>query len=89
MTSGRFAETFLLRYLVSLLASLLHHVGMTTDRQNTDLAAAIDQALHIQLELGSRAAATFLEEHGAGFALICRVLAEPERRRRPVESAVR
>jgi hypothetical protein len=54
---------------------------MTTDRPNTDLAAAVDEALAAQLELGTRTAAAFLEANGAGFALICRVLAEPGRRR--------
>jgi hypothetical protein len=54
---------------------------MTTDRLNTDLAAAVDQAAAIHIELGPRAAAAFLEAQGAGFALICRVLEEPERRR--------
>jgi hypothetical protein len=55
--------------------------AMTTDRSNTHLAAAVDQALDIHHELGPRAAASFLAEQGAGFALTCRVLAEPERRR--------
>jgi hypothetical protein len=32
---------------------------------------------------GVRVAAAFLAECGAGFALICRVLAEPARRRAP------
>lgn len=55
-------------------AKLRHHAGMTTDRLNTKLAAADDQAEVIRIELGPRAAATFLEAQGAGFALICRVL---------------
>jgi hypothetical protein len=52
---------------------------MTTDRPNTALAAVIDQVLAEQTD--ARAAAALLLEHGATFALICRVLAEPERRR--------
>jgi hypothetical protein len=50
-------------------------------RPNTDLAAAVDQALAIAIEQDARAAAHFLESRGAGFALTCRVLAEPGRRR--------
>jgi hypothetical protein len=52
-----------------------------TGRPNTDLAAAVDQALALAIEQGARAAARFLEGQGAGFALTCRVLTEPERRR--------
>jgi hypothetical protein len=51
---------------------------MPTDRPNTKLAHAVDQALTMP---DVRAAAAFLVDHGAGFALICRVLAEPTRRR--------
>jgi hypothetical protein len=54
---------------------------MTTDRPNTDLAAAVDQAVVILIEDGPREATNFLEARGAGFALICRVLADPGRRR--------
>jgi hypothetical protein len=54
---------------------------MTTDRPNTPLAAAVDQALAVADEYGARAAARFLTEAGADFALACRVLAEPARRR--------
>lgn len=49
-----------------------------TDRPNTQLAAAVDQALAMP---DKQAAAHFLEEKGAGLALICRVLAGPEQRR--------
>jgi hypothetical protein len=51
---------------------------MPTDRPNTDLARAVDHALTMP---DVRAAAAFLADQGAGFALICRVLAEPARRR--------
>lgn len=51
-------------------------------RHNTALAAAIDQMLAEPWD--KRVAARFLLEHGAGLALICRVLAEPARRRRQV-----
>lgn len=53
---------------------------MTTDRPDTQLAAAVDQALTMA---DRQAAARFLEEKGAGLALICRVLAEPAHRRAP------
>jgi hypothetical protein len=52
-------------------------------RQNADLATAVDQALAVAIEQGTRAAAHFLTNHGTGFALTCRVLAEPDRRRAP------
>jgi hypothetical protein len=51
---------------------------MPTDRPNTNLARAVDEALTMS---DVRTAAAFLAGHGAGFALICRVLAEPARRR--------
>jgi hypothetical protein len=51
---------------------------MPTDRPNTELAHAVDAALSID---DVRAAAAYLADYGAGFALICRVLAEPARRR--------
>ena len=54
---------------------------MTSDRPNTELAAAVDQALAVLEQQGPRAAADFLEARGAGFALTCRVLREPTRRR--------
>lgn len=50
-------------------------------RPNTDLAAVVDQALALAEKQGARAAAAFLTARGAGFALTCRVLTEPERRR--------
>lgn len=60
-------------------ASITRRAG--TGRLNTDLAAAVDLALAIAIEHGARAAARFLEGQGAGFALTCRVLGEPARRR--------
>ena len=48
------------------------------DRPNTELATVVDQALVMADRL---AAAQFLEASGAGFALTCRVLAGPARRR--------
>jgi len=48
------------------------------DRPNTELARAVDEALMMD---DVRAAAAYLADHGAGFALTCRVLAEPARRR--------
>lgn len=54
---------------------------MTTDRPDIKLAEAVDQALAMVPEHGVQAAAAFLADRGAGFALTCRVLAEPARRR--------
>lgn len=54
---------------------------MTTDRPNTELAAAVDHALMLAEGQGAQAAAAFLAAQGARFALTCRVLAEPARRR--------
>nr|WP_143028916.1 hypothetical protein [Massilia sp. PDC64] len=51
---------------------------MITDRPNSELARVVDEALTMR---DVRAAAAYLADHGAGFALTCRVLAEPERRR--------
>lgn len=51
------------------------------DRQNTRLAALVDEALAIRIDHSARAAARFLTIHGAQFALVVRVLAEPKRRR--------
>lgn len=48
------------------------------DRPNTELARAVDEALTMD---DVHAAAAYLVDHGAGFALTCRVLAEPARRR--------
>jgi hypothetical protein len=50
-------------------------------RPNTDLAVVVDQALAIAIEQDARAAARFLEGYGASFAVTCRVLGEPARRR--------
>lgn len=58
-----------------------YRTRMTSDRPNTDLDAVVNQALTIIIEDGPRAAAAFLQQQGAGFALTCRVLAEPSRRR--------
>jgi predicted ArsR family transcriptional regulator len=51
------------------------------DRPDTALAAAVDLALAVLEQDGARAAAAFLEQRGARFAMTCRVLAEPTRRR--------
>jgi hypothetical protein len=51
---------------------------MPIDRPNIELSRAVDQALTMA---DVRAAAAFLANQGAGFALICRVLGEPARRR--------
>ena len=57
---------------------------MNEGRPNVELAQIVDHAL----TMGDvRTAAAFLVEHGAGFALICRVLAEPARRRTPAVPA--
>ena len=58
-----------------------HHVGMITDRPNTQLSAVVDQALDLAEQQGVRAAAAYLTQYGADFVLICRVLQEPTRRR--------
>ncbi|MFC5548210.1 hypothetical protein [Massilia aerilata] len=58
---------------------------MTTDRPNSRLSADVELALTLAKKTGVRAAARFLEKRGAGFALICRVLANPERRRVPAK----
>jgi hypothetical protein len=55
---------------------------MTTDRPNTELASAVDQAVDLAAKRGVHVAAAFLAECGAGFALTCRVLADEPRRRR-------
>ena len=54
---------------------------MTTDRANTQPAAVVDQAVDLADQQGVRAAAALLTRYGADFALICRVLQEPTRRR--------
>lgn len=56
---------------------------MPTDRPNSTLSAAIDHVLAEQRN--PHDAARLLLKHGAGFALICRVLAEPARRRASVD----
>lgn len=56
-------------------------INTDAGRPNTGLAATVDQALDLAEEQGARAAAAFLTARGAGFALTCRVLAEPARRR--------
>jgi hypothetical protein len=57
---------------------------MPTDRPNIELSRAVDHALTMA---DVRAAAAFLADQGAGFALICRVLAEPARRRAATTAA--
>jgi hypothetical protein len=54
---------------------------MNLDRPNQQLAAAVDHALALAEQRGVRFAAAFLTVYGADFALICRVLQEPTRRR--------
>lgn len=54
---------------------------MTIDRSNDRLEAIVDQALTVFEQHGARQAAAYLTAHGAGFALTCRVLGEPARRR--------
>lgn len=68
-------------YRVRMDTTITPRACVRADRPNTDLSAAVDQALAVCLELGPRAAATFLEARGAAFALTCRVLGQPERRR--------
>lgn len=58
-----------------------------TDRLGTNLALAVDQALALAERQGVRAAAAYLVARGAGFALTCRVLAEPAWRRQADYSA--
>lgn len=67
------------RYRVPMDTSIT--IRARTDRPNSSLAAAVDQALAVADEHGAQAAARFLTDRGAGFALTCRVLAEPMRRR--------
>jgi hypothetical protein len=54
---------------------------MDTARSNTDLAITVDLALLLARTKGPQRAAAFLTARGAGFALTCRVLADPARRR--------
>ncbi|NTB05821.1 hypothetical protein [Agrobacterium tumefaciens] len=56
-------------------------IAVSTGRPNTDLAAVVDQALALAEKQGARAAAAFLTARSAGFALTCRMLDEPRRRR--------
>lgn len=51
------------------------------DRPNLKLAALVDDAMDVNIEYGTRAAANFLAWHRAGFALTVRVLAGETRRR--------
>lgn len=53
------------------------------DRANTRLSELVEMALKIALESGPHSAATLLTEGGADFALVVRVLSEPNRRRSP------
>jgi len=61
---------------------------MFTDRPNEQFAAVVDQALALAETRGVRVAASFLTQYGADFALICRVLQEPARRRMREAAAV-
>lgn len=63
------------------VVQLGQHGRLTTTRSNTDLAIAVDPALLLAQTKGAWRAAAFLEANGARFALTCRVLAEPARRR--------
>ena len=69
------------RYRARMPTSTTSSAGI--GRPNTDLAAAVDQALTMLEQQGARAAADFLQARGSGFRLTCRVLADPERRRAP------
>lgn len=60
---------------------------MPTDRPNSRLSADVELALLMVDQVGVYVAARFLARRGAGFGLICRVLAEPARRRAVVASA--
>lgn len=62
---------------------------MDIGRTNTELAAAVVIALAIAPVLGVQMAARYLERSGAGFALTCRVLMQPARRRHAVFSDAR
>lgn len=61
--------------------TITHTTCTGADRLNTELAAAVDAAIVLAEQQDVRTAAAFLADHGAGFALTCRVLAEPTRRR--------
>jgi hypothetical protein len=58
-----------------------HDLHMDIDRPNRVLSADVDLALMLFAQIGRHAAAAFLASRGAGFALTCRVLADPARRR--------
>lgn len=60
-----------------------HTTYSGADRLNTELASAVDAAINLAEQQDVRTAADLLADHGAGFALTCRVLAEPARRRAP------
>lgn len=53
------------------------------DRPDVQLAVIIDIAVELLGVRGRGAASVFLEASGVSFAIICRVLTEPARRRRP------
>lgn len=59
----------------------MHNGAMPTDRQNSRLSADVELALVLAETVGVHAAARFLTKRGANFALTCRVLGEPARRR--------
>jgi hypothetical protein len=54
---------------------------MISDRPNRTLSSDVELALLLAEQVGVHAAARFLMKRGAGFAVTCRVLAEPTRRR--------
>lgn len=54
---------------------------MRSDRPNRRLSSDVELALALAERAGVRIAARFLAKRGAGFAVICRVLADPARRR--------
>ncbi len=70
-----------LRELNRSHAAQAYHFPMSSDRLNRRLSADVDLALLLVDLVGARVAARFLAARGADFALICRVLAEPARRR--------
>jgi hypothetical protein len=53
------------------------------DRANTRLSELVEKALHIALESSPHSAAKLLTDGGADFALVVRVLSEPNRVRSP------
>jgi hypothetical protein len=54
---------------------------MNADRPNRTLSSDVELALILAERVGVQVAARFLTKRGAGFALTCRVLGDPDRRR--------